>query len=137
MRLPRVISLVLVFLLLFCNAEAALWDQEEEALSQESFLKEKEEENGFYQKGAPALALFLLAGLTAYGLFFWNRRKGTRQDSTIRIVSVRPIGQREKIAILDILGERVVLGVTAHNISLLLKAPNSFAQNLRVEDEQG
>jgi flagellar biogenesis protein FliO len=138
MKHTKIVTLLVAWLLLVCNAEAGLWDPEAPGgLSEESFLKEEQEESGFYRKGAPALALFLLAGLTAYGLFVWNRKKGTRQDSTIRVVSVRPLGQREKVAILEILGERVVVGVTSHNISLLLKAPNTFAQNLRVEDEQG
>lgn len=137
MKRPKITAtaLVLAFLLVCFHAEALAWKPDEGPESEASLLKG--EEKGFYEKGAPALALFLLAGLSAYGVFVWNRKRGTPQNSTIRLVAVKPLGQREKVAILEILGERVVLGVTAHRISLLLKAPSSFSQSLRDKDEQG
>ncbi len=128
-------ALVLALLLVCFHAQAVAWSPDRGDESEASLLKE--EKKGFYEKGAPALALFLLAGLASYGVFMWNRRRATPQSSTIRVVAVKPLGQKEKVAILEILGERVVLGVTAHRISLLLKAPNTFSQSLRVEDDQG
>jgi flagellar biogenesis protein FliO len=96
-----------------------------------------DQEEAFYARGAPALALFLLAGLAGYGFFVWSRRKGPQKDSTISVVAVKPLGQRERIAIVEILGERVVLGVTPHGISLLMSSPRGFSRNLPVKDEPG
>ena len=137
MKRPKITAtaVVLALLLVCFLAKAVAWSPEGGHESEASMLKG--EEKGFYERGAPALALFLLAGLSAYGVFIWNRKRGTPQSSTIRVVAVKPLGQREKVAILEILGERVVLGVTAHRISLLLRAPSGFSQSLRVEDEQG
>lgn len=136
MMKSKLFSLCLACLLLLCRADATASSRDEASRSGEAFLLQ-DEEKGFYQKGAPALALFLLAGLAGYGLFVWNRKKGSRQDSNIAVLAVKPLGQREKIAIVEILGERMVLGVTPHGISLLLKAPNGFSKHLRVEDETG
>jgi flagellar biosynthetic protein FliO len=94
----------------------------------------KNEEGGIHRKGAQILGVFLLLGGIAYGAMQWQKRRGLPQGKTIRVVAVKPLGQREKVAILDVLGERMVLGVTAHRISLLSPGRSRFAE-LMEEDE--
>jgi flagellar biogenesis protein FliO len=132
MMKPKVLSLLLMSMLVFCSAQALA--RSEGSPSGDSPLPADEQE-ALYARGAPALALFLLAGLAGYGLLVWNRRRGTQKDSTISVVAVKPLGQRERIAIVEILGERVVLGVTPHGISLLMSPPKGFSRNPAVKDE--
>ena len=94
------------------------------------------EEAGLHQKGAQLLGLLFLMGILGYGALQWHRRRGKLQGTSIRVVAVKPLGQKEKIAILDILGERMVLGITAHRISLLSQEPASFSRIMRQEDEK-
>jgi len=79
----------------------------------------QEEETGFSQKGARALALFVLAALVCYGGIQWQRRRVSPQDSSIKIVAVKSLGQKERVAVLEVLGEKMVVGVTTHQVSLL------------------
>ena len=122
----------LVLLLVGLASEAG--GQEEPAFSVEPLLKN--EETGLHQKGAQLLGVLFLMGVLGYGAVQWHRRRGKLQGTNIRVVAVKPLGQREKVAILDILGERMVLGITAHRISLLSQGPSSFSRMMREEDEK-
>ena len=95
----------------------------------------KTEEKGVHERGAQILGFFLLLGGVAYGAMLWQKRRGKHQGTTIHVVAVKPLGQREKVAILEVLGERMVLGITAHRISLLSQGPVSFSKMMGEEDE--
>ena len=122
----------LMLLLVSLASEAA--GQEEPAFSVEPLLQR--EETALHQKGAQVLGLLFLMGILGYGSVQWHRRRGRLQATNIRVVAVKPLGQKEKVAILDILGERMVLGVTAHRISLLSQGTASFSRMMREEDEK-
>lgn len=123
------VVLALVFVALASDAGG----QEEAVTSLEPLLKA--EEGGLHQKGAQVLGFFLLIGIAAYGAIHWHKRRGKLQGTSIQIVAVKPLGQREKVAILEVLGERMVVGITAHRISLLSQGPRTFSKMLREEDE--
>ena len=120
--------------LLFVALASEAGGQEESAFSVGAL--QQSEEAGFHQKGAQLLGLLVLMGMLGYGAVHWHRRRGKLQGTNIRVVAVKPLGQREKVAILDILGERMVLGITAHRISLLSQGPASFSRMMREEDEK-
>jgi len=95
----------------------------------------KTEDRGMHERGAQILGLFLLLGGVAYGAMYWQKRRGKHQGTTIQVVAVKPLGQREKVAILEVLGERMVLGITAHRISLLSQGPVPFSRIMGEKDE--
>jgi flagellar biogenesis protein FliO len=126
--------LFLVLALLFVAVASEAGGQEEATFSLEPLLES--DETGLHQRGAQLLGLVLLIGIFGYGAVQWHRRRGRFQGTNIRVVAVKPLGQREKVAILDVLGERMVLGITAHRISLLSQGPASFSTMMREEDEK-
>jgi flagellar protein FliO/FliZ len=80
---------------------------------------------------AVVLALGLVLGL-AWGAIWLlkkvqDRQLGLDKDSPgrgdIRFVRSLPLGQRERIALVEVDGERMLLGVTAGGISLLARWP--------------
>lgn len=95
----------------------------------------KTQGKGIHERGAQVLGFFLLLGGVVYGAMHWQRRRGNHPGTTIRVVAVRPLGQREKVAILEVLGERMVLGITAHRISLLSQGPVPFSRMIGEEDK--
>ncbi len=123
---------LLVFASLLAASEAA--GDEETVGFLNSVPKSQEDEGGLHRKGAQILGFFLLVGCVAYGAMHWQKKRGGPQGTTIRVVAVKPLGQREKVAILDVLGERMVLGITAHRISLLSQERSSFAKLMEEEE---
>lgn len=97
----------------------------------------KTEDKGIHERAAQILGFFLLLGGGVYGAMHWQKRRGKHQGTTIQVVAVKPLGQREKVAILEILGERMVLGITAHRISLLSNGPVPFSKMMGEEDKTG
>ena len=95
----------------------------------------KTEEKGVHERGAQILGFFILLGAIAYGAMRWQKRRGNHQGTTIQVVAIKPLGQREKVAILEVLGERMVLGITAHRISLLSQGPVPFSRIMAEEDK--
>ncbi len=91
-------------------------------------------QDGFHRKGAQILGFFLLLGGFAYGAVYLQKKRSGPRGSTIRVVAVKPLGQKEKVAILEVLGERMVLGVTAHRISLLSQGPSRFSELMEEEE---
>ncbi|MEW6439835.1 MAG: flagellar biosynthetic protein FliO [bacterium] len=75
---------------------------------------------------ARAVGFLFLLGAAAFWCLRWNRRKNSGRDALIRVVAVKPLGQRERVAVLEIMGERMVVGVTAHGISLLGRLVGTF-----------
>jgi len=125
------LSLLLVLLFVPVASEAG---GEEEGLG---FMEpdSKTEEKGMHERGAQILGFFLLLAGGVYGAMQWQKRRGKHQGTTIQVVAVKPLGQREKVAILEVLGERMVLGITAHRISLLSQGPVRFSKMMAEEED--
>ncbi len=87
-------------------------------------------EDKFEESSIRIFGFTALIGLAGYGYIWWQRKRGTGPDSSIRIVAVKPLGQREKVAVLEILGEKMVVGITAHHVSLLRRDPGSFTEEI-------
>ncbi len=94
----------------------------------------QQEGTGLSQKGARILAFFVLAALVCYGGIQWQRKRMGPQDSSIRIVAVKSLGQRERVAVLEILGEKMVVGVTAHQVSLLRGGHSLYSNQIASGD---
>ncbi len=94
------------------------------------------EDDGLSRRGAQITAFFLLLGIVAYGAVAWQKRRGKSPGTTIQVVAVKPLGQREKVAVLEVLGERMVVGITAHRISLLHHGVAGLAGGTGQEDRK-
>ena len=59
--------------------------------------------------------------LLAAALIYWTpRRRGGRQPSTLRLRDSLALGPRERIALIEVAGQWLVLGITAGQIQTLL-----------------
>ena len=63
---------------------------------------------------------FLVALLYAMKRFLFSRR-GPSGDVPINVLSTRYLSQKERIEVIEISGEKLVLGITPGNISFLTK----------------
>jgi len=83
---------------------------------------------------APGMEKVLVASgilILAYGLFrLWSHRGGAKK-SEIRLVSVLPVGQKEKIILCEVRDRRFIMGITQHKISHLY----TFDPNVKVTAE--
>jgi flagellar protein FliO/FliZ len=75
------------------------------------------------ERSAKLAGIALLAVMVGAGALWWNRRRTLTADPAVRLVAMRALGQKERIAVLEISGERLVLGVTPHRVSLLARRP--------------
>jgi len=77
--------------------------------------------------------LFLVLGFLVLVLYLMKRflffRRGTKGDSLIKVLSSLYISSRERIEVIEVSGERIVLGITPGNISFLTKLNNLNEQN--------
>lgn len=125
------LSLLLVLVLVAAASGAAGREDEKGFLDSLS----KTEERDMHERGAQILGVFILLGGVAYAAMLWQKRRGKHHGTTIQVVAVKPLGQREKVAILEVLGERMVLGITAHRISLLSQGPAPFSRIMAEEED--
>lgn len=123
MKLRKTVLLILACLLLPCAGIPARGSADEDTSSIDAVLKGGD--GGLHQMGARVLGFLLFVGLLFAGYLHWNRKRNAGMEATIRVLAVRGLGQREKIAIVEVLGDRMVVGVTAHGISLLAKSPGT------------
>ncbi len=133
MKAMKRLFLFLVLVLIFVVVASEAAGQEEATGFPEPLTKT--EEKGMHERGAQILGFVLLLGGVAYGAMHWQKRRGKHQDTTIHVVAVKPLGPREKVAILEVLGETMVLGITAHRISLLSQGPRTFAKMIGEKDK--
>jgi len=72
-------------------------------------------------------AVLILAWLSLRGLRMWqDRLHGTARDEDgeqIRFLRAMPLGQRERVALIKVRGDLLLVGITAGNISLLARWP--------------
>ncbi len=126
--------LFVVPVLLFVAVASEAWGEEQGAPPSGPLFAT--EGPGLHQRGAQVIGLVLLTGIAGYGAVQIRRRRGGPQGTNIRVIAVKPLGQREKVAVLEVLGERMVLGITQHTISLLAQGPASFSSLMGQEDEK-
>ena len=134
MRMLKRFFLFFVLVMAFVVAVSEAAGQEEEPGRLDPLFKP--EEKGIHERGAEILGFLILLGGGLYGAMHWQKKRGKHQGASIQVVAVKPLGQREKVAVLEILGERMVLGVTAHRISLLSQGPVSFSRVMGEEEEK-
>lgn len=82
------------------------------------------------------VAGFLLAVLGAWGL--WMRRSGTGgAGDAIRVVTSRQLGTKQRLTLVEVDGERLLLGVTGEHVALVARlgvpAPSTPAVEARAE----
>jgi flagellar protein FliO/FliZ len=66
------------------------------------------------------VAGFLLAALGAWGL--WMRRAGAGVPGDgIRVVTSRQLGAKQRLTLVEVDGERLLLGVTGERVALVTK----------------
>ena len=80
----------------------------------------------FLSAGIKTMAmLFLVLGLLVFVLYFMKRFMFKGRDSKgnvfIKVVSSLHLSPKERIEVIDVSGERIVLGITPGNINFLTK----------------
>ncbi len=77
--------------------------------------------------------LFIVLGLLVAVLYFMKKfplfKKEKKDGGVIRIVSSLYLSPKEKIAVVEIAGEKIVLGITPGNISFLTKIHKTSSGN--------
>ena len=77
--------------------------------------------------------LFIVLGLLVLVLYimkrFFSFRQGVKGDLFIKVLSSLHLSPKERIEILEISGERIVLGITPGNICFLTKLKDSHEEN--------
>jgi flagellar protein FliO/FliZ len=68
-----------------------------------------------------AVVVGLILGLAR--LARWLGQGSMLSGQAVQLVSVLPLGAKEKLALVDVGGKQVLIGVTAHSISALLELP--------------
>lgn len=65
--------------------------------------------------------LAVLLGATVFGLKRYNasRNLGPRNANKIRVLTQHPLGPKKSLAIIQVAGESILVGITDHNISML------------------
>ncbi len=53
----------------------------------------------------------------------WRLKPTTAAGAPIRLVSTRPLGDKKAIAVVDVEGQRLVVGMTTHQVTLLTALP--------------
>ena len=74
-------------------------------------------ENALFTLLYPLLFMILIA----VAVKFWVRRQVRVRNagSELRLLQQLPVGQRESLVLVELAGERMLLGITAHHIRLL------------------
>ena len=77
--------------------------------------------------------LFLVLGLLVGTLYFLHRfsmrRRLTHGEADIRLLSSLSLSTRDRIQVVEIAGEKIVLGISPGGISCITKLGNSKAEN--------
>ena len=81
--------------------------------------------------------LFIVLGFLVLVLYLMKRflllRRGVKGDLFIKILSSLHLSPKERIEVIEILGEKIVLGVTPGNISFLTRLSDSPAERKEVQ----
>ena len=120
-KLLRVLLPALILLL--CAGERPALGQEEAHAA--AALLPQGNPSVWQQQGAKVLGLTVLLVGVGYAVVWRSTRRGQNRQDDIRVVSVKALGPKEKVAILEMAGSRMVQGVTARNITLLYREPEA------------
>lgn len=55
----------------------------------------------------------------------WRLKRSNTYGSSIRLISTKPLGDKKAIAVVDVEGQRLVVGMTAHQVTLLTTLPGN------------
>ncbi|HUU39808.1 MAG TPA: flagellar biosynthetic protein FliO [Desulfatiglandales bacterium] len=73
--------------------------------------------------------LFVVLGFLVLVLYLMKRllllRRGSKGDAFIKIISSLHLSSKERIEVIEVSGERIVLGITPENITFLTKLNDS------------
>ncbi|MFT7561676.1 MAG: flagellar protein FliO/FliZ [Flavobacteriales bacterium] len=85
-----------------------------------------------------AIALFFIIGLIFSSAWFMRRFnvRGWQNHQCMKILSVMPVGNKEKIALVEVEGEKLLIGVTSHSINLLNKFESSSITESTASNEE-
>ena len=84
--------------------------------------------------------LFLVLGLLVLVLYFMKRflflRRGAKGDLFIKVLSSLHLSPKERIEVIEVSGEKIVLGVTPGNISFLTKLSDLPAEHKEIQGKE-
>ena len=84
--------------------------------------------------------LFLVLGLLVLVLYFMKRflllKRGAKGDLLIKVLSSLHLSPKQRIEVIEISGEKIVLGVTPGNISFLTKLNDLNGENEAISRER-
>ena len=91
----------------------------------------------FVHTGLKTMAvLFIVIGLLVLILYLIKRflfqGQGMRGDMTIRVISSLHFSPKERIEVVEISGERIVIGITPGSINFLTKLKNSNEKDRKI-----
>ena len=162
--MTRIFSAFIVFMILFASATAMAKDKSSLTRLRKEFLKEIFSEEtpalpvkaakpttkpttkvpkelaavvGTATPSAPIWPLVVLAPGLALAIFLIKRGSKARTGKgAISKLASMPLGNKSSLALVDVLGQKVVLGITEKGINLLLRLPDeSFQQEERHDKE--
>lgn len=96
----------------------------------------------YWRMAASLVIIIVFAGALMMGAKYWTRNRVRVQDQTkIRVLTQHHLGPKKTLAIIQVAGESILIGVTDHNINLIktlalldeeipADAPASFAKEL-------
>jgi len=80
--------------------------------------------------------LFLVLGLLILILYIMKRflllRRGPKGDMFIKVISSLHLSPKERIEVIEISGEKIVLGITPSNISFLTKLNDLPGETMQI-----
>ena len=75
---------------------------------------------GTFEPGWTGVVVLVLLGVLAAGLLWWGKRRvGSTGDGPIRLVSIRSLGGKRLLALVEVEQERFLLGMTDERIACL------------------
>jgi len=81
--------------------------------------------------GATAMAAVALLTVLALGAHWFLRSRGVGGGSAIRVVAMRPLGGKRAVAVVEVEGERFLLGLTDEAVSFLSRLDPSQVEHAR------
>jgi len=86
------------------------------------------------------LALFMISAAVLVTIGLRLQQSRSIGGEGIRLIQRLPLGQREQVVLIEMAGERMLLGVTSHKIQLLCSVSGSVGLNgvgTKVQDLSG
>ena len=87
-----------------------------------------------------AAMLFLVLGLLIFVLYFMKRYlykgQNSKGDTLIKVVSKLHLSPKERIEVIEVSGERIVLGITPGNIRFLTKINASGGEAIGMNEQR-